>query len=213
MKHESREIAYVLMDRVGRPRHVVEVGACGSEHIQMWPFVFDKKCRIQLVEPNPVGAAEIRAAYAGFPNIEVLEYAVAEDFGRMTLLVPDGTKNPDAPASAYLESLPGSPYLSREAAGRAEKLLSVRVETVPFSHIDDGTIDGLSVDTEGAEWFVLKTMKSRPAVISVEMEGPNGYKNPYCTEIEDWVAANGYVRHSVELAYGYVRTDYIYVKE
>ena len=35
MKYESREIAYLRMQRIGRPRHVVEVGACGPDQIRL----------------------------------------------------------------------------------------------------------------------------------------------------------------------------------
>ena len=44
-------------------------------------------------------------------------------------------------------------------------------------------IDLLSVDTEGCEWFVLQTLRSRPAVISIETHG-GLYLNPHRDEIE-----------------------------
>ena len=61
-----------------------------------------------------------------------------------------------------------------------------------FSEIDDGTIDLLSVDTEGSEWFVIKHMTSRPAVISIETHG-GMYVNPYLDKLQQWMDDNNYV--------------------
>ena len=87
MRSESREFAYVLMERVGRPRHVVEVGAFKSEHILCCPFVFDPQCRIQLFKPNPACVRELHAAYAEFSKIEIHEYAAADTTGELTLMI------------------------------------------------------------------------------------------------------------------------------
>jgi len=111
MRSESREFAYVLMERVGRPRHVVEVGAFKSEHILCCPFVFDPQCRIQLFKPNPACVRELHAAYAEFSKIEIHEYAAADTTGELTLMIPKILEsNPHADASAFVGGLPGSPY-------------------------------------------------------------------------------------------------------
>lgn len=60
-----------------------------------------------------------------------------------------------------------------------------------FSDFDDGSIDLLSIDTEGCEWYVLMHMKSRPLVISLETHGKR-YRNQYITEIQQWMKDNGY---------------------
>ncbi len=61
-----------------------------------------------------------------------------------------------------------------------------QVGCVRFDEIDDGSIDLLSVDTEGSEWYVLKYLKSRPLVISVETHGKS-YLNPFFGEISAWM--------------------------
>jgi hypothetical protein len=66
------------------------------------------------------------------------------------------------------------------------------VEARTFDQIDDGTIDLLSVDVEGSEWFVLKHMTSRPSVISIETHG-SLYRNPFFDQISEWMKANNYV--------------------
>ncbi len=60
-----------------------------------------------------------------------------------------------------------------------------------FSQIDDGTLDILSVDSEGAEWYVIEKMVSRPKIISVETHGRR-YKNPFAKEINAWMHTNNY---------------------
>ena len=72
------------------------------------------------------------------------------------------------------------------AAGR-----SFTVPAVTFDTIDDGTIDVLAIDIEGGEWFVLRHLVSRPAIISVETHGKR-YVNPYRAEIDAWMRAEGY---------------------
>jgi FkbM family methyltransferase len=213
MLNESREFAYVLMEAVGRPKHVVEVGAFKSDHITCWPFIFDPKCRIQLIEPNPACVAELRSAYAAFPNIEIHECAVAANDGTSVLLVPQVLKSClCADASAFTTNTPWSPYRSREAAGKIERLTATKVKALTFGHFDDGSIQGLTIDTEGSEWFVLAHLKSRPAVICVEMEGPDQYRNPFYDQIDAWMKTHGYAQHSVEHV-GVVPTDYVYVRE
>jgi len=60
-----------------------------------------------------------------------------------------------------------------------------------FSELDDGTIDLLSVDIEGGEWYVIKHLLSRPSVISIETHGKY-YTNPFIREINAWISTNGY---------------------
>ena len=64
-------------------------------------------------------------------------------------------------------------------------------KSLKFSEIDNGGFDLLSVDIEGAEWYVIKHMQSRPAVISLETHGKY-YVNSKAVEINTWMAKNGY---------------------
>lgn len=77
--------------------------------------------------------------------------------------------------------------------------------------LDDGNIDLISIDTEGSEWYVIKYLKSRPDVISIETHGAV-YVNPKIDEIESWMAANGYVVYFKDKSDSvYVRPDKIRV--
>jgi hypothetical protein len=60
------------------------------------------------------------------------------------------------------------------------------VRCTTFDRLDDGSIDLISIDTEGSEWFVLKYITSRPDVISIETHGA-AYTNPYLDEIQRWM--------------------------
>ena len=217
MRHESREFCYVLMDRVGRPKHVVEVGAYLPQDLVCLPFIHDVRCRIQLIEPNPDSAGALQAAFSDWSHIEVHPFAIAAQYGRLDLLVPRTRENhPAAAASAFLDNLPGSPYSSREKAGFREKLIRKEVIAVTFDRFDDGSIDGLVIDIEGAEWFVLQHMISRPAVISIEMEGPCAYRNPHFEEIEEWMETQGYELAGIEKVEGDhdpYATDYLYIRK
>lgn len=67
-----------------------------------------------------------------------------------------------------------------------------------ITEFDRGNIDLLLLDMEGAEWFALKHLISRPKVIVVEMYVQNSafnngyYENPYTTEIKTWMSNNSY---------------------
>ncbi len=66
-----------------------------------------------------------------------------------------------------------------------------KVACKPFSSIDDGSIDLLSIDIEGGEWYVIKHLQSRPAIISVETHAKH-YVNPFLKEILAWMSQEGY---------------------
>ena len=138
--------------------------------------------RTTLVEAHPDYVAAVRTYFADFPNVELHPVAVADAPGELRLV----TRGP----STFAEDVAAPPSVVNDAYERAEE----DVITVParrFDEIDDGTIDLLSVDIEGSEWFVIKHMASRPAVISVETHGKR-YVNPYLAEIETWMRERAY---------------------
>jgi hypothetical protein len=63
--------------------------------------------------------------------------------------------------------------------------------SIIFSEIDKGTFDLISIDIEGAEWYVIKHMISRPNIISIETHG-KFYTNPNIREIKNWMQLNNY---------------------
>ena len=95
-----------------------------------------------------------------------------------------------AAASTFAHDLPSSPALANDNFNR-ETADTFTVESRRFDEVDDGTIDLLSIDTEGCEWYVLKFMASRPKIISVET-GTKRYVNPFLSEIRQWMILNEY---------------------
>ncbi len=68
---------------------------------------------------------------------------------------------------------------------------TIKHKVITFDRIDKGNIDLLCIDIEGLEYSVLKYLKSRPKVISIEMRWKK-YKNPYFTNIQWWMHYHGY---------------------
>ena len=66
-----------------------------------------------------------------------------------------------ADSSSFVDELGSSPAIVNDKyVSNDNKKISVEAKT--FDKIDDGTIELLSVDIEGGEWFVLKYLLSRP---------------------------------------------------
>lgn len=215
MKREKSMLIDHLLRWCKNPKHVCEVGCYNPDDLVFRELCQDPNTMVSLVEPNPSCLKRLHAEFAG-DNVMIYPYAVADYNGRGMLKVPiPRERNPDAPASAFMGT--ESPAEARRNAGQiVEELENVPVEVCTFDRIDDGTIDGIMIDTEGYEWYVLEAMISRPWVIGIEMQGPCGYRNPFYTEIVAWMATNGYEHvHTdhVRRAEKDIPTDYIYVRK
>ena len=94
-------------------------------------------------------------------------------------------------ASTFVRSLASSPALVNDnyVNNSADNF---EVECKTFDRVDDGSIDLLSIDIEGCEWYVIKHLISRPKIISIETHGKS-YINPFINEITAWMKANDYV--------------------
>jgi hypothetical protein len=138
------------------------------------------------VEPLPKYAAQLKAH---FPDAKVIQAAVADKNGPVAL-IPVGV-------STYMEGLPLTPYdlaLQKRKPGAA-----ISVSGITFDTVDDGTIDIISIDAEGADWFVLKYMKSRPRILMLETHLTRcGYINPFIKEITAWMKKNCYSKLATE---------------
>jgi FkbM family methyltransferase len=158
--------------------------------------------RTTLVEPDHASIARIKERFGGYDNVTLHEVAAYEFEGELELSQRD--------ASTFVSELEASPAIVNDGYEvNEDDKFSVRCTT--FDTLDDGSIDLISIDTEGSEWYVIKYLKSRPAVISVETHGAV-YVNPKITEIETWMADNGYVVYFKDKSDSvYVRPDRISV--
>ena|SRR5258707_3360756 len=178
-------------------KHVCEVGVWLPEMSNILDFIVKDKQRTTLVEPDPKSIAAIRTYFRDYPNVELLPYAAFDHAGTLELVQRN--------ASTFVSTLPYSPaQVNDNYHIRQEDRFTV--ECRRFDDLDDGSIDLLSVDTEGSEWYVIKYLKSRPLVISVEMHGKS-YLNPYYTEIAEWMTREGYDKWYMD------KTDIVYYKK
>jgi FkbM family methyltransferase len=177
--------------------HVCEVGVFMPEMSNILDFIVRDRVRTTLVEPDPKSIAAIREFFREYDNVELLPYAVYNHHGVLELVQRN--------ASTFVSTLPYSPAQINDNY-HIQKEDTFTVECRKFDELDDGSIDLLSVDTEGSEWYVVKNLVSRPLVISVETHGKS-YLNPFLAEISAWMNANGYERWWVD------KTDTVYYKK
>lgn len=177
----SSRLSRKLKQKRFSPRHVAEVGVYLPETSKIYEFIL-AGTRTTLVEPSPDAIAKIRTHFAGRSNVTLHPVAVY-DKGGVLELIRRG-------ASTFAAAIAGSPAVvnDRYALQDADRFT---VEAVTFDQIDDGTIDLLCIDVEGGEWFVIRHMTSRPAIISLETHGVV-YLNPFMCEINDWMRTNRY---------------------
>jgi FkbM family methyltransferase len=161
--------------------HAAEVGVYIPETSNVIDFI-NEGIRTTLVEADPAINEKIRSFFKG-KNIELHPYAVWDREGTIKLS--------KANASTFVTELKSSPAIENDKYVVKEED-TFEVACVPFSKIDDGTIDFLSIDIEGSEWYVIKHLKSRPKVLSIETHGKY-YTNPFIKEIGDWTTKNNYV--------------------
>lgn len=172
------ELARVLDEhKLPRPKVVWEVGANHPNQVHVAPLIGDAE-RVELFEPHPYYAEELRKFFGTGGKVTVHEVALSDQRGPR-LLRDDG-------CSSYLDGV-ASPRAS--VGNEPSNKVTVICRTVDY--YDRGDIELLAIDTEGSEWHVIKGLVSRPWLICVEM-GWQHYRNPYAEEIRNWMGLQGY---------------------
>jgi FkbM family methyltransferase len=161
--------------------HVCEVGVYKPETSNVLDFT-ESGCIADLVEADPDNIELIKQRFSGYNNVRIHGKAVYNREGRVKLS--------RAEASTFISELEKSPALINDSYVRSSDN-EFEADCVLFSSIDDGTIDLLSIDIEGAEWYVLSEMLSRPKVISIETHGKY-YTNPFLPQIHQFMIDSGY---------------------
>jgi len=173
-----------LCNKVGSkgfsPCHVAEVGVWHPNTSNIFRYIKDG-VKATLVEPD-IESIELIKNKFNANNVTLHEVAVCDFDGEVELCKRG--------SSTFVSNLPSSPALVNDDCNVSESD-SFIAKAIKFSEIDDGTIELLSIDTEGCEWFVIKNMISRPVVISIETHG-GIYKNPYFSELQEWLESNNY---------------------
>ncbi|MFC1476165.1 FkbM family methyltransferase [Candidatus Zixiibacteriota bacterium] len=183
MKQIPAKTIYQKLTRKGfKPQHVAEIGVYFPETSNVYDYIrAGIKCT--LVEPNPESVEKIKQHFAGQDNVTLHPVAIYDRKGQVELV--------RRAASTFVGELATSPAIVNDDY-RLDDGDKFTVKACTFDEIDDGTIDLLCVDVEGSEWFVIKHMISRPAVISLETHG-SAYVNPYLDEILNWMSINDYL--------------------
>jgi FkbM family methyltransferase len=161
--------------------HVCEVGVYFPEYSNVIDFI-KEGVKATLVEADPVSIEKIKA-YFKKDDVTIFAVAIWDHNGKITLS--------KAKASTFVTELGSSPAILNDRHKISEAGM-FEAECKKFSEIDDGTIDLLSADIEGSEWYVIKNLVSRPKIISVETHGKY-YTNPFIREIISWMKEQKYV--------------------
>ena len=170
-----------LKSRGYLPKNIYEVGVYKPEESNILGFINDK-ITTTLVEADPVLANNLKVFFENNKNVNIVE-AAAYDFNGTVELCRRAS-------STFISELKSSPALvnDRYIVNNDDKFSA---RSIMFSEIDHGNFDLISIDIEGAEWFVMKHMVSRPNIISIETHGKY-YTNPYIENIKHWLQQNNY---------------------
>jgi FkbM family methyltransferase len=163
------------------PTHVAEVGVYLPETSNILGFIKDG-IKTTLVEPDPNCIEKIILYFDGMKNVSLYPYAIYTENTTIDLYRSN--------ASTFVSTLESSPALVNDKYIPKEED-KFTVEAIVFDKIDDKTIDLLSIDTEGCEWFILQNLLSKPKVISIETHGKK-YRNPFIKDIQKWINQNNY---------------------
>jgi FkbM family methyltransferase len=160
-------------------KHIVEVGCDGKASLHEF---ITPESRVQIIECNPDHLFEINRHYGTSSNVVIHPFAVWKERGKIKFYLEGATSYVDGLISPIVANDGHQPSSER----------TIEVEARTFDEFDDGTIDIIDIDVEGAEWYVIERMRSRPKVIGVEMAW-NRYVNPHAKEIEKWMSDNHYI--------------------
>lgn len=182
------------------PRRVAEIGVGGQKKYIHVDSLIQKGVPALLVEPHPKSCNLLREIYKNSNHVETHEVALSDHCGIATLY--------DANMSSYLEGTV-SPFSIQIGTQPKEHH---RVACTTFDTIDPGDIDIMFIDVEGAEYFVLKHMVSRPKIIQIEVGKTQEtslitkFTNSRIIEIRRWFDENGY-----QFAFAADENDLVYI--
>jgi FkbM family methyltransferase len=163
------------------PKNICEVGVYLPQESNIIGFINDNVATT-LVEADPNYVANIHQYFSGRKNIKVVEAAVFDFNGEVELS--------RRAASTFISQLKASPAIINDSyrVNDADKFIA---KSILFSEVDRGDFDLISIDIEGAEWYVIKHMVSRPSIIAIETHGKY-YTNPNIADIAGWMKGNNY---------------------
>ena len=161
-------------------KRLVEVGCTKISSFHNF-ITLDQNLRLDIIEPIPANLAEIKEFYKNNPNVFVHPYAIWNSPGKIKMHALG--------ALSYVEGL-SSPALYGFNY-KPDDLRVIEVDAITFDQFDEGNIDWLDLDMEGAEIHVLEKMVSKPEIIVIENNDD---------QIKGWMAANRYEKFAYQEA-------------
>ncbi len=194
---QSDRLFYTKINQKGyKPKNICEIGVYKPEFSNVLGFIHEQ-IPATLVEADPDCIKQINNLFSKFKNVSVVEAAVFDFNGTVELCKSE--------SSTFISDLSSSPALINDNYQKS-KSNSFVAKSILFSEIDNGDFDLISIDIEGAEWYVLKNMISRPNILSIETHGKY-YTNPNIIEINNWINKNNYKIWYKD------KSDTVYIKE
>lgn len=179
-----------------KPQNICEVGVYLPQDSNIFHFI-NEGIETTLIEADPIYAQNSRDYFSDKTNLNIIEAAIFDYSGKVELCKHK--------SSTFVSQLKSSPALINDnyEVDCGEKFIA---NSMVFSEIDKGVFDLISIDIEGAEWYVIKHMISRPKVISIETHGKY-YTNPNINDILKWMKTNDYILWYKDLS------DSVYIKK
>lgn len=188
----DKELAHLL--RVGRPTHVVDIGANPIDGVPPYrPLVDAQLCRITGFEPQASALAELNLKKG--PNEVYYPYAVGDGKERtLNVCAYSGWTSLFVPSAAALEIFD---FFKKNA--RVVGQLQIQTQRLDdLSEVTD--IDFLKIDVQGGELAVFVHGRERlrnAAVIQTELQFVNLYEGqPSFGEVDQELRAQGFIPHT-----------------
>ncbi len=148
-------------DRRVRQVTILQVGACdGSTNDPIRHLVSQGHARAILLEPNPFAFARLQEAYAGLPNVTLVQAALAEQDGEADFYRVRQTAEPDAEVDLTLQI---ASFYREHLEQHGKKAHEIERITVPCRSLASlveefglHSIDLLQVDAEGFDAAVVR---------------------------------------------------------
>lgn len=187
VKHDATE-KFIVDTICGDPSHVCECGA--NSPINCYAKAFLGRSRLTLIEPMPIQFGRLVDQLGSQDGVTLHNVAIIdEDEPRDVVMM--AWANDCSHGSTHLAGVRAPTHVTGKGGIPKDNTTEIVVRGVPFSDIDTGDIDVMLLDCEGAEFFVLKRMISRPKIIKLEQYwGP--HPHAMLDELTGWFHANGY---------------------
>lgn len=166
------------------PFHIVQIGAANSGEFEFMDFI-KMGSKAILFEPHPTFYKELIDKWGKIDNITIYDIGIYNQVGKFKFY--------EKWASSCLEECSKIPLILHYDQKFDENNIFF-ANCALFSGFDEGNIDLLLIDSNGAEWYCLEKLISRPTIICIETHYIyRNYVNPYIQKIDAWMVLNDYI--------------------